>query len=220
MNKTKERSNYRSIVYVHYQNIENFNKVIKFFLYSASSGSFNVLPSVLRYCFLLSSHFRSKPQTPKEQVSPVIGLLNSFTVTSPLRLLLPPPCVGSTFTRPEKRISMFSRDGSNVNLTSDLLESTPLKSTPGMIPRSANIRSARRHLIDGVWPSILGTKAVGVGDGGSHLLAAISASEMSVHNALKCEGASGDGEKREVDLESYPFVKRWKKELDLSFQRP
>ncbi|VDL61210.1 unnamed protein product [Hymenolepis diminuta] len=166
-----------------------------------------------------------KPLTPKEQVSPVVSLLNNFTVNSPLRLLLPPPCVESMFIRPERRISMFNLSGLGTNTLNAPQRPTPLKSTIGRTPRSPNVRSARRHLIDGVWPSILDSpKSRGIREQGSHLMAAISTAELSAHSALEFKMPPGDVEEadavQEVDLESYPFVKRWKRELDLTFQQP
>ncbi|VUZ47027.1 unnamed protein product, partial [Hymenolepis diminuta] len=166
-----------------------------------------------------------KPLTPKEQVSPVVSLLNNFTVNSPLRLLLPPPCVESMFIRPERRISMFNLSGLGTNTLNAPQRPTPLKSTIGRTPRSPNVRSARRHLIDGVWPSVLDSpKSRGIREQGSHLMAAISTAELSAHSALEFKMPPGDVEEadavQEVDLESYPFVKRWKRELDLTFQQP
>lgn len=55
-------------------------------------------------------------------------------------------------------------------------------------------------------------------------MAAISSTELSAHSALEFKMPPGDAEEadaaQEVDLEGYPFVKRWKRELDLTFRQP
>lgn len=152
----------------------------------------------------------------------MVRLLNNFTVTSPLRLLLPPPCVESIFTRPERRISMFDRSDLSLGVSQTPRRQTPTRTANCInTPRSAKIRSTRRHLIDGVWPSILETsKSRGIGEQCPHLKATVSTSEMSAHSAIKCDLPPNETETlKEVDLEAYPFVKRWKKELDLTFQQ-
>ncbi|VDO07995.1 unnamed protein product [Rodentolepis nana] len=167
----------------------------------------------------------SKPLSSQQQVSPVVSLLSNFTVNSPLRLLLPPPCIESMFVRPERRISMFDSNAVNASNLNAPRGSSPLKSTPGRTQKPFNILSSRRHIIDGVWPSILySPKSGGIREQRSHLMATISTAELGAHSAIELEMPPGDTMNtdvmQEVDLEGYPFVKRWKRELDLTFQQP
>nr|CDS28292.1 ankyrin domain repeat containing protein [Hymenolepis microstoma] len=167
----------------------------------------------------------SKPLSSQQQVSPVVSLLSNFTVNSPLRLLLPPPCIESMFIRPERRISMFDSSALSTSNLNASQGSTPLKSTTGRTQKPLKSLSSRRHIIGGVWPSILySPKSGGIREQRSHLMAAISTAELGAHNAIGLEMPPGDTENaddtQEVDLEGYPFVKRWKRELDLTFQQP
>ncbi|EUB64523.1 Ankyrin repeat and LEM domain-containing protein 2 -like protein [Echinococcus granulosus] len=157
-----------------------------------------------------------------KQMSPVIGMLNNFIVSSPLRFILPPFCAGGsspTMSRPEKRISMFSH---SEDVTSTPLRHAPL--TPSRKTTSAKQKSARRHVIYGMWPSLLEARTSDRGSRTTHLHASITPAEVSVRNALNCDVTPDENSNQNwtrgigVNLENYPFVKQWKRELDLSIQ--
>ncbi|VDK34259.1 unnamed protein product [Taenia asiatica] len=162
-----------------------------------------------------------KSLSPK-QISPVIGMLNNFIVSSPLRLILPPSCASGsspTISRPEKRVSIFAH-GEDVT-------STPLRPTLAAASRktpSTVPKLARRHVVDGMWPSLLEARTPDRRSHTTHLHASITPAEISVRNALNCDAAPDENsnqnrtKENRVDLENYPFVKQWKRELDLSIQ--
>ncbi|VDM34761.1 unnamed protein product [Hydatigera taeniaeformis] len=162
-----------------------------------------------------------KALSPK-QMSPVIGMLNNFIVSSPLRLILPPSCASGsspTISRPEKRISMFSHGEAVTSTTLRRIPLAPSQKTPSTMQKSA-----RRHVIDGMWPSLLDARTPDRGGRTKYLQASITPAEISVRNALNCDVAPNESSNRNglkedrVDLENYPFVKQWKRELDLSLQ--
>ncbi|KAL5112168.1 Ankyrin repeat and LEM domain-containing protein 2 [Taenia crassiceps] len=203
--------------------------------YREDNNPEHVLPDGLEGSFVSSNSSSSgsssstecdidpKSLSPK-QISPVIGMLNNFIVSSPLRLILPPFCAGGsspTISRPEKRISMFSH---GEDVTSTPLRPTPL--TPSRKTPSTMPKLARRHVVDGMWPSLLEARTPDRGSRRAYLHASITPAEISVRNALNCDAAPGENSnqngttKKRVDLENYPFVKQWKRELDLSIQQP
>ncbi|VDD82540.1 unnamed protein product [Mesocestoides corti] len=162
------------------------------------------------------------PPTPK-QMSPVIGILNSLIVSSPFRIILPDTCGTSNpiLSRPERRVSMFSRN--DAVCTPE--QQQPRKS-PGRSPAEATKLTStakhksksitRRRVVDGMWPSLIGHFNPDEFST-SHLQASITPAELGAHNALGSDlGYKQDETASRVDLEQFPFVKRWKMELDLS----
>lgn len=158
-------------------------------------------------------------------MSPVIGLLNNFIVSSPLRILLPDSCTASSpmLSRPERRVSLFARtEPLNTQKSQNFGPSvfkTPLQSvTPLSVQKRLTSKSiVRRRTTHGIWPSILDNK----GPHG-HFQPSITPSEMAAHTAIRPDADSNDiadeqkQRPQKENYEQFPFVRRWKNELDLS----
>ncbi len=169
-------------------------------------------------------------------MSPVIGLLNNFIVSSPFRIMLTDSLMAGSpiLPRPEKRQSLFARtDGI---CTPDRVQhrprqsitvfKTPLQSATPVSVRRRRLTTRpvlRRRTVQGIWPSLI-DKQTPDNKSTNHLQPSITPAELTAHTALRTDSVdpmdngfnSQDDPAASVDFTHFPYVKKWKNEIDLS----